>query len=143
MYDGVDELAQPLFSRASSSASTILSGLPARPTRWNPLGTNERRQRSVGFDTAEAGLLARCARERELADRASARLQGLIAGGGLELRLVPCACPPGTEGMRECNHGRSCGILTAHRRDVGATMIQEGIARPYTCGRTSCPPQES
>jgi len=78
-----------------------------------------------------------------LADRASARLKNLIAGGGLEMRLVPCACPPGTEGMRECNYGRACGVLTAHGRDAGATMIQEGIARLYICGTTSCPPRGS
>jgi endonuclease YncB( thermonuclease family) len=99
--------------------------------------------RLVGFDTAEAGLLARCSRERELADRASTKLKALIAGGGLELRLVPGACPPGTEGTQRCNYGRSCGVLTAHGRDVGATMIQEGLARSYVCGATSCPPRGS
>src|SRR5262245_52011442 len=44
--------------------------------------------RLVGFDTPEVGWLAACERERELAARASARLRSLIAGGGLELRLV-------------------------------------------------------
>jgi endonuclease YncB( thermonuclease family) len=51
--------------------------------------------------------------------------------------------PVSTEGMRECNYGRACGVLTAHGRDVGATMIQEGIARPYVCGATSCPRRAS
>ena len=36
--------------------------------------------RLVGFDTPEVGLLATCERERDLAQRASARLKTLIAG---------------------------------------------------------------
>jgi endonuclease YncB( thermonuclease family) len=56
--------------------------------------------RLVGFDAPESGLLSRCPRERELAQRATAQLESLVAGGNLELRLVPCACPPGTEGIR-------------------------------------------
>jgi endonuclease YncB( thermonuclease family) len=95
--------------------------------------------RLVGFDAPESDLLARCARERELSERATAKLSTLIAGGGLELRLVACACPAGTEGTRYCNHGRACGVLTAQGKDVGATLIQEGLARPYICGSTSCP----
>ena len=97
----------------------------------------------VGFDMPEVGLLATCERERDLAQRASARLKTLVAGGRLELRLIPCSCPPGTEGMRECNHGRACGVLTAGGRDVGTTLISEGLAKPYVCGATSCPRRPS
>jgi micrococcal nuclease len=89
--------------------------------------------RLVGFDAPESGLLARCAQERELSERATAQLRSLVAGGSLELQLVPCACRPGTEGTRECNYGRSCGYLRAYGRDVGATMIQARVARPYIC----------
>ena len=99
--------------------------------------------RLVGFDAPESGLLARCARERELSERATAQLKSLVAGGGLQLRLVPCACPPGTEGTRACNHGRSCGYLRAHGRDVGATLIQNRVARSFICGATSCPARGS
>ncbi len=89
------------------------------------------------------GLLAACDRERDLAQRASARLKSLVAAGRLELRLVPCSCPPGTEGIRECNYGRACGVLTAGGRDVGTTLISEGLAKPYVCGTTSCPRRPS
>jgi endonuclease YncB( thermonuclease family) len=99
--------------------------------------------RLVGFDAAETGLNARCPRERELGERATAQLRSLVAGGSLELRMVPCACPPGTEGMHECNYGRACGYLLAYGRDVGTTMIQAMVARPYICGATSCPPRGS
>jgi hypothetical protein len=67
--------------------------------------------RLVGYDAAETGRNARCAREREIGDRATALLKALIAGGSLKLRMVSCACPPGT---RECNFGRSCGRLLEH-----------------------------
>jgi micrococcal nuclease len=95
--------------------------------------------RLVGFDAPESDNRASCPQERELAGRATARLRSLVSGGGLELRLVPCACPPGTEGMRECNYGRACGTLTAGGRDVGMILIAERLARPFVCGTTSCP----
>jgi hypothetical protein len=62
-----------------------------------------------------------------------------VASGGLDLRLVPCACRPGTEGTPRCNYGRACGILTVGGRDVAGLLIREKLARPYYCGRTSCP----
>ena len=98
---------------------------------------------TIGFDAPESGLLARCSRERELSERATAQLKSLVAGDSLELRMVPCACPPGTEGTRECNYGRSCGHLLSYGRDVGTTMIQAMLARPDVCGATSCPPRGS
>ena len=99
--------------------------------------------RLVGFDAPETGSQARCPRERELGDRAATQLKTLIAGGGLELRLVPCACPPGTEGTPDCNFGRSCGQLRSYGRDIGGLMIQYVLAKPYVCGVASCPPRGS
>jgi endonuclease YncB( thermonuclease family) len=99
--------------------------------------------RLVGFDTPETGSRARCESERTLGAAASRRLRQLVAGGGLDLEQVACACKPGTEGMLVCNHGRACGVLTVHGRDVGAILIEEGLARPFHCEATSCPPRES
>jgi len=65
----------------------------------------------------------------------------LLGGGGHVLTRVPCACRPGTEGTSACNYGRLCARLTVGGRDVGAIMIGEGLARPYVCGGTSCPPR--
>jgi hypothetical protein len=53
-----------------------------------------------------------CESERALAAKATFRLRQLSAGG-LDLELIPCACRPGTEGTRQCNYGRACGVLTA------------------------------
>lgn len=99
--------------------------------------------RLVGFDTPESGSLARCERERKLADAATNRLRQLIANGQTALEHVPCSCPLGTEGTRECNHGRLCARLQADDRDVGTILISEGLARPYVCGQTGCPRRQS
>jgi len=83
----------------------------------------------VGFDATETDLNARCARERQLGERATAQLRSLVAGGSLELRMVPCACPPGTEGMRECNYGRACGYPTRTATET-PSVDQHTAVRP-------------
>jgi endonuclease YncB( thermonuclease family) len=98
--------------------------------------------RLVGFDTAETGKRAKCDAERQLGERAKARLVALIAGGA-DLAPVACRCRPGTEGTRWCNHGRACATLTVRGRDVGGILISEGLARPYRCGPRSCPARAS
>jgi endonuclease YncB( thermonuclease family) len=99
--------------------------------------------RLVGFDTPKSGINASCEGERNLAARATARLRALVAGGGLDLQIVHCSCRPGSEGTQRCDYGRACGVLKARGRDVGAALIAEGLARPYVCGATSCPPRSS
>ncbi len=81
--------------------------------------------RLVGFDTPESGSLARCERERKLADAATTRLRQLIANAQPSLERVPCSCPPGTEGTNQCNYGRLCAHLRADGRDVGTILISE------------------
>ena len=66
--------------------------------------------RLVGFDAPETGNRARCQRKRELGDQATTRLKSLIANGGIDLRMVPCACAPGTEGTSACNFGLSVRV---------------------------------
>jgi endonuclease YncB( thermonuclease family) len=98
--------------------------------------------RLVGFDSPET-YRAQCPSERELGNRATFRLRQLVAGGGLDLERVACSCRPRTEGTPRCNYGRSCGVLRVRGRDVGELLIAEGLARPYVCGRTSCPAREA
>lgn len=98
--------------------------------------------RLVGFDTPEAGTGARCESERLLADRATARLQQIVTAGNIELKQIPCSCPPGTEGTQQCNLGRLCGVLTSRGRDVGNILIEEGLAHALICGETRCPPRK-
>ena len=99
--------------------------------------------RLVGFDTPESGDNAKCPRERALSAEATGRLRQLVAGGQLDLRRVPCACPPGTEGTGQCNYGRFCGTLRVRGQNVGAILIAEGLAERYVCTKNSCPPRKS
>jgi endonuclease YncB( thermonuclease family) len=97
--------------------------------------------RLVGFDTPERGDRALCDAERELAEKSAARLQSLIAAGQFALERVACACTTGTEGTQACEYGRSCAYLKVNGTDVGETLVREGLAHPFVCGRTSCPPR--
>lgn len=95
--------------------------------------------RLVGFNAPES-IEPRCDAEGDLGRRAKARLKELVAAAKLELKMVPCSCPPGTEGTDKCNYSRSCGSLFADGRDVGEVLVSEGLAVPFDCGSTSCPP---
>jgi endonuclease YncB( thermonuclease family) len=95
--------------------------------------------RLVGFNTPEGGAYARCQRERVLSQAAKDRLSQLVASGGVDLRRVPCACPSGTEGTGQCNYGRYCATLSVRGHDAGTTLIGEGLAEAYVCGKSSCP----
>jgi len=99
--------------------------------------------RLVGFDAPETGQNARCHHERVLADRATQRLRQLVSQGDVRLARVRCACPAGTEGTNNCNFGTLCARLTVRGRDVALTMVEAGLARPFVCGATSCPPRQS
>jgi endonuclease YncB( thermonuclease family) len=93
--------------------------------------------RLVGFNTPETGNRARCEAERHKGEAAKLRLRELVSNERLGFREVACSCPPNSE---SCNYGRRCGALMADGRDVGATLIAEGLAVRFVCGATSCPP---
>jgi len=94
--------------------------------------------RLVGY-TAPEKFTPQCESERQLGERASARLKELVTGGATRLTKVACACPPGTERTDGCNHGRSCGTLLVVGKDLGDTLIREGLAVPFICVGTRCP----
>jgi micrococcal nuclease len=99
------------------------------------------RVRLVGFNTPEV-FSPKCTRERQLGEQASQRLRQLLNNAlSIEFKRVACSCKPGTEGTRACNYGRICGTLSVNSVDVGKTLIAEGLAARYQCGRYSCPPQ--
>jgi endonuclease YncB( thermonuclease family) len=95
--------------------------------------------RLVGFNAPETRR-AICEAERELGDKATARLRDLVRSSKLDFEFVACACQPGAEGTPSCNYGRRCGTLKANGRDVGAILISENLAVPFVCGQTRCPP---
>jgi endonuclease YncB( thermonuclease family) len=109
----------------------------------NTIDMHGQRIQLAGFDAPDEGR-ARCAAERALGARASARLRQIISRADkLDLQIVACACPPGTEGTPQCNNGLSCGRLTADSKDVGATLVAENLAHTFVCGPNSCPKRMS
>jgi micrococcal nuclease len=95
--------------------------------------------RLVGFNAPETRRAA-CAAERELGDKATRRVRELLQAGNLDFEFVACSCPPGTQRTPACNHGRDCGTLKSNGRDVGELLIAEGLAVPFKCEATRCPP---
>ena len=95
--------------------------------------------RLIGINTPETRRAA-CEAERELGAKATRRLRDIVDAGNLDFEFMACPCQPGTEGTQACNFGRRCGTLKANGRDVGGMLIAEGLAIPFTCGATRCPP---
>jgi endonuclease YncB( thermonuclease family) len=97
--------------------------------------------RLVGFNAPETSHKERvCEAERKLGAKATHRVLDLVKAGRLDFEYVACSCPAGTEGTRHCNYGRRCGTLKVNGRDVGDILIAEGLAVPFKCGATRCPP---
>lgn len=97
--------------------------------------------RLVGFNAPETWRPS-CSAERQVGERATARLAQMVrTAASIEFERVACSCQPGTEGTDRCNFGRLCGSLFVDGWDVGSMLIAEGLAVPYRCGRTSCPPR--
>jgi endonuclease YncB( thermonuclease family) len=93
--------------------------------------------RLVGFNAPETSNV--CEAERQLGLKAAQRLFELVHAGHLDFQYVECSCLAGMQGKFSCNYGRDCGTLKSNGRDVGAILIQEGLAVPFKCGATSCP----
>jgi endonuclease YncB( thermonuclease family) len=94
--------------------------------------------RLVGFNAPETRR-AECEAEQVLGARATRRLRELVRAGDLDFEYVACSCPARTQGTFGCNYGRDCGTLKVGGRDVGAILIEEGLATPFVCGPTRCP----
>ena len=128
-----------LSSAISQAPSTWLESVRIDIIDGDSIRSGGQVYRLVGYDTPESGDNAKCPRERALSAEATRRLRQLVAGGELDLRRVPCACPRGTEGTGQCNYGRFCGTLKVRGRDVATIRIAEGLAERYVCGAASCP----
>jgi endonuclease YncB( thermonuclease family) len=118
---------------AAPAAITVIDGDTIR------VAGEPRSIRLVGFNAPETRDAA-CADEADLGSRATERLKQLLQSKNINLTKIACACRPGTEGTSACNYGRGCAVLKADGRDVGATLIAEGLAVGFRCGATRCPP---
>ncbi len=78
--------------------------------------------RIVNIDTPETGSRARCPAERDLGNRATNAVRTLLSSAErLELR------PTG----RTDRYGRTIAFVVIDGRDMGETLIAEGLARPW------------
>jgi micrococcal nuclease len=117
------------------SATTALAFSPRQPrpeaassirvidgdTVESPYGV---KYRLLGFDTPEI-FSAKTPQEYALGMQAKRRLEQLIARG--TVRII--------ESGKLDRHGRSLATLTVNGRDVGETLIREGLARAYSGGK--------
>lgn len=140
VVENVSSVRQPSAPAALTSSST---GTPPRFTVTDGdtihIAGEEKGTRLVGFNTPEK-FSPQCAREEQLAHRATARLKELVSASSISLTKVACSCRPGTEGTKKCNYGRSCAILKVNGQSVGDILISEGLAARFVCGPNGCPP---
>jgi endonuclease YncB( thermonuclease family) len=87
---------------------------------------NGEKIRIADIDTPETHP-SRCAREAELGDRATLRLQQLLNAG-------PIALAPAASGDAIDRYGRRLAIVERNGASLGMVLVQEGLARPYAGG---------
>ena len=78
----------------------------------------------MGFDAPERGKLARCERERRLAERATLRLQQLFNTSRVRIEL-----------RVKSIYGHTPAIAHVNDENVGTTLIREGLAHAYEGGK--------
>ena len=76
--------------------------------------------------------------EMTLGEISKDRLEELLKSGSIDLAEVPCSCPANQIADGSCNHHRLCGVLSVNGENVGKTLIAEGLAVPFVCGKTRC-----
>lgn len=79
--------------------------------------------RIADIDTPEVGE-PKCASERALGERATARLIQLVNAGAFEMRAW--------EGRDEDKYGRKLRVLVRGGRSLGDILVSEGLARTWT-----------
>jgi endonuclease YncB( thermonuclease family) len=117
------ETSAPAAS-AAMPACRVLSVVDGDTVDMACTGTGRFRARLTGFDTPEA-YEPGCAAEARVARQATERLRALVARAQtVDARLG------GTD-----RFGRRLVRLSLDGRDVGATLVAEGLAVPYRGGR--------
>lgn len=83
--------------------------------------------RLANIDTPETGPRALCEAERRLGNLAKARLKALMGAGAVRLVRGDPA-----DGRLKDRHGRTLALVYAGGVEVGAVLVSEGLARPWT-----------
>lgn len=84
-----------------------------------------RKIRIADIDTPETPG-SQCSAEATLGERATRRLQALLNAGVFSLRRV---------GWDRDRYGRSLRLVMRDGRSIGAVLVAEGLARPWTGSR--------
>ncbi|MBX5084619.1 thermonuclease family protein [Rhizobium lentis] len=87
------------------------------------LWSNGVKIRVADIDTPEVSE-PRCAAEKALGDRATARLLELVNAGQFQMQAWP--------GRDEDKYGRKLRVLVRHGRSLGDILVSEGLARTWT-----------
>jgi micrococcal nuclease len=110
------EAPSPARGRAAADRIRVIDGDTMEDLR------DEITYRVVNIDTPETGSRARCTAERSLGNRATQAARTLVADARrLEFR------PTG----RIDRYGRTIAFVLIDGRDMGETLIAEGLARPW------------
>lgn len=146
---GVEAVGPPTTPPAATASPVIATTTPVtvgvavagsiRVIDGDTVAVGREHFRLVGLNAPET-IEPRCAVELALGNKAKQRLKQLLSSSTPHLAKVACACPPGTEGTKRCNFGRSCAVLKVNGTDVARILIGEGLAASFQCGATSCPP---
>ncbi|MHA7888463.1 thermonuclease family protein [Roseicyclus sp.] len=115
---------EPVQKGSAPSACSVTRVVDGDTVDMTCPGEGRFRARLTGFDTPESHE-PRCAAEAELARAATLRLRGMVRGAGrVDAQLG------GWD-----RYDRRLVRLALDGRDVGATLIAEGLALPYSGGR--------
>lgn len=80
--------------------------------------------RVENIDAPETGGRAKCPAERRLGSMAKKRASEILAAGGADIAFVP------GKRLRD-RYGRSLGRVIIAGRDLGETLVAEGLARRW------------
>lgn len=121
--------AEPIAGPVKAEVVRVIDGdtVEVRARPWLGMVV-ETRVRILGLDTPEKGRLAKCESERELGEAASEKMHGLLAPGAtVTLHDV----------QQDKYGGRVVARIETAGADVGAMVINAGLAKPYDGGRKS------
>lgn len=134
----LNRFAAALTIAAVLGVAVVLMLAPASPARGEPNAearnvrvidgdtledtSSDITYRVVNIDTPETGSRARCTAERELGNRATREVRALVASADrIEMRATG----------RIDRYGRTIAYVLIDGRDLGETLIAEGLARPW------------
>jgi len=116
------EGAPPAEGRETADAPARIAGA-VRVIDGDTFDYAGARIRIADIDTPEVN--GRCARETNLAARATQRMSALLAAGPFDLHPLP-------SGRDEDRYGRKLRIVTRGGRSLGDVLVAEGLARTWT-----------